>query len=352
MEKWIFENFQSPGDIVMLTAAVRDLLRCYPHRFVTDVRTSYPELWENNPYLTPLQASAPDVRVLQCHYPLIHQSNDAACHFLHGFIEYLNEQLGLRIKPTAFKGDIHLSAREKALPSKVARLIGCEVPYWIIVAGGKYDFTIKWWHFRRWQAVVDHFRGKILFVQVGEQGHYHPPLDGVLDLRGKTTLRELVHLIYHAQGVLCPVTLHMHLAAAIETKPGAPLSRSCVVIAGGRESPHWEAYPHHQFIHSVGALRCCAAGGCWRSRTVPLGDGDEKDQPDRLCVDVVRGLPRCMDMITPEDVIRRFAGYFEGGVAAFLAKKQARQIRPWLREAPKLTASRTSCHSTSSCAAH
>ena len=34
--------------------------------------------------------------------------------------------------------------------------------------------------------------------------------------------------------------------------------RPCVVVAGGREPAHWEAYPDHQFIHNNGALRCCA----------------------------------------------------------------------------------------------
>ena len=46
------------GDIVLLTAAVRDLHRCYPGKFATDVRTSFPELWENNPYLTKLREEA------------------------------------------------------------------------------------------------------------------------------------------------------------------------------------------------------------------------------------------------------------------------------------------------------
>jgi ADP-heptose:LPS heptosyltransferase len=208
------------------------------------------------------------------------------------------------------------------------------LPFWIIVGGGKYDFTIKWWHFRRWQAVVDHFQGKILFVQVGETDHYHPPLSGVIDLRGKTTLRELVRLVYHAQGVLCPVTLHMHLAAAVECKPGGSKSRPCVVVAGGREAPHWEAYPTHQFIHTVGALPCCAQGGCWRSRIAPLGDGDEKDRKEQLCVDVVAGLPHCMNLITPKEVVRRINLYFDGGDERLLTKRQACQIRPYLYRKP------------------
>ena len=329
-ERWIFQNFQSPGDVVMLTAAVRDLHKCYPGRFVTDVRTSCPALWQHNPHLTPLKITEPKVRRLECHYPLIHQSNQTTLHFLHGFIDYLNEQLGLAIELTEFKGDIHLSSEEKSLPSPLHQLTGVDVPYWIVVAGGKYDFTIKWWHFRRWQAVVDHFRGRILFVQVGEIGHYHPVLDGVIDLRGKTSLRDLIRLIYHAQGVLCPVTLLMHLAAAVEAKPEAPAHRACVVVAGGREPPHWERYPQHQFIHTVGALPCCARGGCWRSRTVPLGDGDEKDQPDCLCVDVVNGLPRCMDMIRPAEVIDRVERYFTGKALVFPTRKQVRQTQPYL----------------------
>ncbi len=326
MRKLILTNFQSPGDIVMLTAAIRDLHACYPNQFLTDVRTSCPALWENNPHLTPLKKKHRDVKVIECHYPLIHQSNQRPVHFLHGFVEHLNEQLRVHIEPTLFKGDIHLSDAEKSNPSKVQRIAGANVPYWILVAGGKHDFTIKWWHFRRWQSVVNHFRDKLLFVQVGEKDHYHPPLAGVMDLRGQTTLRELIQLVHHAQGVLCPVTLAMHLAAAVEGGPGGPKSRPCVVVAGGRESPAWEAYPTHQFIHTVGALPCCATGGCWRSRIVPLGDGHKLDDEKNLCVDVAAGLPRCMHMITPEMVIERIEFYLKGRVITGLEQHHAECI--------------------------
>jgi ADP-heptose:LPS heptosyltransferase len=303
MEKWIFENWLSPGDIVMLTAAVRDLHRAYPGRFVTDVRTSCPALWEQNPNLTPLDNEQPGVRSMVCHYPLIHQCNDRPYHFIHGFIDYFNEELGLRVRPTEFKGDIHLSDEEKSRPSMVEDALGKPVPYWIIAAGGKYDYTIKWWHRRRWQEVVDHFRDSLLFVQVGEKGHYHPPLKGVLDFRGKTTLRDLIRLVYHADGVVCPVTLHMHLAAAVPLPPGRKRLRNCVVIAGGREPAHWEQYPGHHFLHTIGQLDCCATGGCWKSRTVPLGDGSPLDGADALCRDVtLAGLPRCMEMIGAHQV--------------------------------------------------
>jgi ADP-heptose:LPS heptosyltransferase len=322
MRKLILRNFQSPGDIVMLTAAVRDLHRAYPGEFLTDVRTSCPDLWENNPYLTPLSEHDDEVRVLQCEYPLVHQSNDAPYHFIHGFIEHLNEQLDLAIRPTEFHGDIHISDLEKSWYSQVEEIVHERLPFWIVVAGGKFDYTTKWWDPRRYQEVVDHFRDRLMFVQVGEDGHCHAPLRNVIDLRGKTDLRQLVRLVYHAQGVVCPVTLLMHLAAAVEVAPGMPRHRPCVVVAGGREPVQWEAYPHHQYLHRAGALRCCEHGGCWKSRVVPLGDGDEKDLPENRCVDVVGTLPRCMDLITAQDVIRAIEIYFEGGVVSYLRPEQ------------------------------
>ena len=314
----------------MLTAAVRDLHKACPGEFLSDVRTSCPELWENNPYLTALPDDDPGVESIECHYPLIQHCNSTPYHFIHGFTEFLSERAGRPIRPSAFQGDIHLSEHERAEPSRIAALAERDVPYWIIIAGGKYDYTIKWWHFRRYQQVVDRFRDKVLFVQVGDSRHYHPRLSGVVDLRGQCSIRELVRLTYHAQGVLCPVTFLMHLSAAVECKGQPDRARPGVVVAGGREPPQWEAYPAHQFIHTVGALPCCARGGCWRSRTVPLGDGDEKDTPSMLCKDVVGGLPRCMDMITAEEVAQRIERYFAGGQCRYLTGEEATVVRPLL----------------------
>jgi ADP-heptose:LPS heptosyltransferase len=322
VRKLILKCDLSPGDIVMLTAAVRDLHRGYPGRFVTDVRTSCAEIWKNNPYLTPLSDKDPEATHIRCHYPLINRSNEAPYHCVHGFIEFLNDRLGLAIKPTLFKGDIHLSHQEKNWCSQIHEVTRRNIPFWIVAAGGKYDVTIKWWQTERYQTVVDHFRDRIQFVQIGEYGHHHPRLDGVIDLRGRTDLRELIRLVYHAQGVLCPVTGVMHLAAAVETRPGQPVHRPCVVIAGGREPAHWESYPNHQFIHTIGALPCCTHGGCWRDRTERLRDGDPRDRLPNLCVDIVGSLPHCMSLISVEEVIRRIEQYFKGGVIKYLSSPQ------------------------------
>src|SRR5262249_5719503 len=118
--------------------------------------------------------------------------------------------------------------------------------------------------------------------------------------------------------------------AAVERKPGGPKSRPCVVVAGGREPPHWEAYPTHQFIHTAGLLPCCSQGGCWRSRSVPLGDGDEKDDPKHLCVDVVENLPRCMDLITPDAVADGIDLCLVATRLPRLTESQTRSLAPFI----------------------
>lgn len=343
-KKIILENHQAPGDILMLTAAVRDLSIAHYERYTIDVRTPYPELWRFNPHLTSIGDDDREVEIIECHYPLIHRSNQTTGHFIDGFRQYLEHHLAVSIPLTKIKGDLHLSQAEKQQPSITKRLTGCFLPYWLINAGGKYDFTTKWWHPERYQQVIDAFAGHILFVQVGSESDQHPELSGVINLIGKTTLRDMIKLTYHADGVLTPVSFPMHLAAATPSLPGKPTNRACVVIAGGREPMRWEAYPSHQFIHTNGLLSCCDTGGCWKSRTLPLGDGDDKDRPENLCSDLINRFPRCLDFITPEMVAERIKLYYKDKRLNYLSKDQWEALEPHLHQVRKTPASSQIIH--------
>ena len=317
--KIILRNYQSPGDILMLTAAVRDLKLFYPNISI-DVRTIAPEIWENNPYITNLSENDEDVEVYDVGYPIIHNSNKGTYHFIHGFRLDIEKKLGLRIEPTIFQGDIHISEEEKSWKSQIEEK-GIKKDFWIIMAGGKYDITAKCWNQDYYQKVVDHFKDKILFVQCGEKKHWHPKLKGSINLIGKTNFRQFIRLIYHSVGILSPVTFAMHAAAAIESKKGIK-NRPCVVIAGGREPSQWEKYPHHRFLETNGALDCCDNGGCWKSRCQKIGDGDSKDD-ENLCIYPIEiknrnlSIPKCMDMIKPQDVIKAIEMYYNGGVLKY-----------------------------------
>lgn len=331
LKKIILKNNMSPGDILMLTAAVRDLKKKYGDLIQIDVKTSCSKIWDNNPYLTKLKETDPDVQVLKAEYPLIHKSNTVPYHFIHGFAMYLEEKLGLNIPVTEFKGDIHLSDNEKRWMSQIEEL-GIKDDFWLVYAGGKYDFSCKWWNPDRYQEVIDHFKGRITFVQVGESKHWHTPLKNCINLVGKTDLRQLIRLTYHSVGVLSPVTFGMHAAAAVPVKPGRPKNRAAVILAGSREPAQWEAYPHHRFLSNNGTLSCAQHGGCWKSRCTKIKDNDAKNT-EKLCVKPVKitvmanypkdkidgdlKIAKCMDMIKTDHVIDAIKSYYIGGVLQY-----------------------------------
>ncbi len=363
--KLLFVNRLSPGDVVMMTAAVRDLHRAYPNEYFTDVHTSAAQIWENNPNVTRLAWKAlplgeqtepqsdrevlfpqhkfkivkedPEIEVFELNYHgdypgSINRSNSYSYHFIHGYAQDLGKQLGVHIPTTEFKGDIHLSERERSWMSQIEEM-QIRDQYWIMIAGGKRDFTAKWWNPQSYQEVVNELQGKVRFVQCGEKSHWHKSLEGVIDLIGKTDIRQFIRLVYHSDGIVCGVTFGMHLAAAVPMRPfdnkgrRRPSHRACVVIAGGREPTHWEAYPHHQFLHTIGALPCCAHGGCWKSRCQKVGDGDKKDE-ENLCVAPVQVaedlvIPKCMQMITPKLVVEKVRNYIENGLFYELDKLES-----------------------------
>lgn len=295
-------NHQSPGDICMLTAAVRDLKAAYPGMRI-NVDTSARCLWDNNPYLDRTVSVRDADVVIDADYPLIHESNKVPYHFIHGFRKHLETRLGLPIPSGAAKLDIHLSLLEKAI-------LNPAVPerYWIINAGHKDDFTAKMWEFSRYCEVVDRLQGVVTFVQIGSDEHQHKPIPGAINLIGKTPGRRLLPLMYRAAGVLTGVSYPMHLSMMDVCPELGIAMRPCVCIAGGREPLTWYNQPNMHAFHTSGLLPCCSSGGCWRSRVTPLNDGSPCDHS--LCENPVVGasgqvIPKCMQVISVDSVVDR-----------------------------------------------
>jgi ADP-heptose:LPS heptosyltransferase len=322
--KVIFKNGLSPGDVVMMTAAIRDLHKNHPNKFLTDVRTNSMPIWESNRFITKLNESDPEVEVFRAEYPLIHQSNEGPFHFSEGFTDHFEQLLGVRIHDRIGRGYIEIGPNEEgwgwAERNEWFSKFGypADIHYWILNAGYKNDFTAKMWPVERYQKVVDHFKGRIVFVQIGHKSHNHPDMKDTINLVGKTDDRQLIRLVWASSGVLTPCSYAMTLAAAVPVRPGScngRRHRPCVVVAGGREPSHWQAHTDHQFIHTCGALPCCDIGGCWKSRIKPIGDNDMKDKKN-MCEYVVNSeegieLPFCMDMISADEVIRRIEMYYK-----------------------------------------
>lgn len=291
--KYILENFQCPGDILMLAACVRDI-KIWKPEYEIDVRTSCNELFDNNPNITKLQEDDPSVWKVRMDYDIIHQSNENMNqHFIHGFIFDFNQKTGNSIKLTQFKPDVHLTEEERETP------VFKDQPkdFVVINSGGKTDYTTKWWWSESWTKVVKQCKD-IQFIQIGKQDkkdsgagramHKKLKSKNIIDKINQTSIREVARLVYQSQGTLSVVTTIMHLAAAFD--------KHAAVVAGGHEPWWWERYPGHDYFHTIGLLGCCRMGGCWKK------DCENKNEI---------GHQECMEMIDPQVVATAVQAWFD-----------------------------------------
>lgn len=349
-------NFDGLSDALMLTATVRDIVKAAHGHYAIDVYTAGMPIWQHNQNLTRLDWRAvpyqPDTDVQPYEFALpeiqqkivcydteiqvIHASKRGyfaasenlsktnAYHMIHAYAHDVGDKLGL-LAPVPIhdqRGEIFLGNMELSWISQVEEG-GHLKPFWIISTGGSYLKSAKWWDVTRYQKVVDALHGKVSFVQVGLENEPNPRLRGVIDLVGKTDLRQLIRLMFHSSGYLGAPGFYMHLAAATSAPRtdrlgrARPLYRPAVLVAGGREASQWLAYEGQQLIHTNGMLSCCLTGGCGKTRCEkqhPL-----ETNPDQLCsqpvhIDRERIIPRCLDMISTDMVIDRISHYYDGGM--------------------------------------
>lgn len=297
LKNLVLRNPLSPGDILVMTCAIRALHKAYPGEYRTDVRSPCQDIFKYNPYIIPLNENDADTRVINMQYPEIHKSGQSGLHFADGHRLFLAEQIGKNIPQDGIKPDIFLSQDETQWLGPMAAEHGYTGKYWVINAGAKSDYPLKWYPF--YQQVVNILKQdkdhKYVFAQIGVKAHKHELLNDVYDMIGKTDgVRHLFRLIYWAEGVITCVSFPMHIAAA--------LSKPCVVIAGGREGPRWEYYPSHRYIAINGCCPSAMWDGCWRSKSQDCPHLDTQQ------------VPLCMNLIKPYMVADAVKMYYEGGI--------------------------------------
>lgn len=325
--KLVLRHKWALGDTVLLTGLVRDIHKAYPGEYEIKVDTHFTNVWWNNPYISDFDTGNSRATNVDISWGDAIKQNGYAKekdrkvmkHILAWYHHDFKNKTGIEVPVTDPKPDLHLTPQEQQ------RII--QGRYWIVVAGGKLDLTTKHWHAHRMQEVVDRL-GKygIHCVQIGavHTNHIHPPLNGVTNMVGKTeNARDMFNLVKHSEGVICGVTGAMHIAAAYD-KP-------CVVYAGGREEPWFEAYVDnfnafgpganpvkvpHKFLHTIGLLDCCDVQGCWKKRTVPLDPADLSKKAYTLCRQPVRAkdthpVAKCQDLITVDHIVEAVMEYYD-----------------------------------------
>ena len=296
MRKIILKQGQSPGDVLTASRAVADFKKSYPD-WQIDVRTPCNAIWENNPHLTSLKEQGSGVEIFNITYDEINISGWNGLHFTDAFRHDIEKKVGVKIKKTGIRPELWISDLEKTWTNQVEAIFRYTGPFWLLNAGRKPDNELK--QYSRWPEVVslfnDHFQGSVRLVQIGHKDHIHPKLKGVYSLVGKTDLRQLIRLGWWTHGTVGPLSFQFVMSAAFE--------QAHVVVAGGKEGVRWHIYPHGRYLHTNGALPCCAWDGCW------LGGnkGKCKDQmPD--------GTPRCFAMIKPYQIVDAIKMYYDGGM--------------------------------------
>ena len=288
-------NGQAAGDTLCMTSAIRDLKNSHNDKYDIKPVTNYMHMWDNNPYVSTFDSA--DIIIKVGTGIGVNGSQTSGLHMCNAYRLSIEEKLNINIRQGAIRGDVHLSQEEK---DKAPFVDG---HYWIISPGTRNQFTSKIWPYDRWQKVVESFPN-ITFVQIGLKEHNIPKLQGknIIDFTGKTEhpeigIRDLFKLCYHAQGGLSLVSFLMHLMGAFQ-KP-------CVVVAGAREPVSFEAYNYHRYLHNQGSMMCSKhtdiTKSCWRTSVEGCTNRTKT------------GHPKCLDMITVDNVIEAFESYYVGG---------------------------------------
>lgn len=262
------------GDDLLCTAVAREMKKRSPQK--VGIISRYPELFENNKDFDSIWAYRTDILsmarlgLLNLTVPWYTQRDPADAHQDKDIVP-TRHIIALMCSYAGLAGEICLRPYWHFRPGELESGKFAAVQVAIQSTGLSKDaaMPLKEWYPARFQQVVDRLSPSVTFVQIGRAADY--PLKNVVDLRGKTTVRETAAVLAHSQCFVGLVGFSMHLARAVECRS--------VIVYGGREAPQQSGYGAN-----INLFRPEPCAPCWRwSRC-----------------DYARA---CMDKITPTDVV-------------------------------------------------
>lgn len=196
-------------------------------------------VFENNPYIAkkdeksrlfPLFLNNPQANYCKTDTPLMaHHRYDK--HMIAQMCEFYG------IDNPELKCEMYYTNHER---QKVKGLVSDIGPFVTIEPISKTNYTPnREYPFAKWQRVVDELSKQIKVVQVGAAGSRL--LDGVVDLRGKTSFREAALVIGESKAFLSSEGGLVHAATTVDTPS--------VVVITGYQHPDMVAYPQNVNIN-------------------------------------------------------------------------------------------------------
>lgn len=243
MTAYRFTTHPHIGDNIICTAAVRNVRLAHPE--ITFARPeTCPEAWRNNPDFTDT-AEAADIGKIT-YGRLADEQRGRRGTVVEGFTKSLCEMLGLKKVPIYVKRPVlYLDADEL---EEAERWRGCI----LLNANCQRCSVSKGYPY--WQQVVDGLPGERIIQVGGNEGRdISPTLRGVVDWRGRSTLRQLMAMVYGCKCVLSPPSGISNIAGAF--------GRRQVIVNASREPDILLRYENATHI----SHRCEACG--WGVRT-------------------------------------------------------------------------------------
>ncbi len=239
----------TPGDELLCTAVHRELNKRDIHRVW--MFSNYPEIYRGNPDAVIIKKIDPwmmDYAKLTSKYihlgysatPVTDEWGDSPHRHL---IAEMCHRLGMQGR-VVLRPYLELTENEKQEGAWAAGKL-------VIQSSGlaaRMPMQNKNWYPERYQQVIDALRGGHEFIQIGSTSD--PLLEGVTDLRGKTSIRSSAAILFNARLNIGHVGFLMHLARAMECPS--------VIIYGGREAPWLSGYSCNYNIYTK--LPCSP---CW-----------------------------------------------------------------------------------------
>jgi hypothetical protein len=270
------------GDQLLLTCVARHLRQRGERRIW--IASQSPELFAGNADISHVLPGHPDDYswLVKRHGVVLHVLKYASHIRSEGrdippekhMLAIMCEQAGIA-GPVDLRPYLHLAESEYLHGKKVDRQVAIQSSG----RSARYFMSTKEWFPERFQEVVDRLKSQVNFVQIGQAGD--PPLSGVIDLRGRTTLRETAAVLAASELFVGLIGFPMHLARAVDCP--------AVIIYGGRELPSQSGYSCNINItkHNITKHTDCAP--CWRWTDCP---------GQRSCMDQIKVDEVCEAILT------------------------------------------------------
>lgn len=231
------------GDNVYLTAVIHNIFDT--GKIAVNVVSNHPQIYVNNPYLDESITAENADYILQQNYNSDWKQN--CKHIIELVTEKIAYNLNIDIPCKHLKSQLYFELKQPIIQGE----------YVVINNGYQSSAETKKYNNEYWQEIIDQ-NSAVRFVQIGQKKNHAIPLKNTLNFIDKTSIEELVNIIYYADCIISPVSGCIHIAGAF--------NKPYIALSGGRQPENLTKYQNGIYFSALNTLDCCMGKGCHRNK--------------------------------------------------------------------------------------